>query len=248
MINQWRDIFYNAYSTNATSHEFEWTPREYKFFSKINRLRYSNILPSDKTAKILDIACGAGHFLYFLQNEAGFINAEGIDISKEQVEKAHSAGLKNIFCGDLNSYLLEHENQYDIIIMQHFIEHLTKIEIMNLLILIKSSLKIGGKVIITTGNVASLFGASHVYSDFTHEGGFTPRSLSQLLKTMGFNNVNITGLTPLCYDAKSRIRFCLWAILKKLILFYMDVERGSGRLHSIDRSVIEYEILGIGER
>jgi len=42
-------------------------------------------LPEDKKAKIIDLGCGNGGFVYWLQ-QIGYQNAEGIDISAEQIE------------------------------------------------------------------------------------------------------------------------------------------------------------------
>src|SRR4051812_43231134 len=45
---------------------------------------YGRHLPKDKNAMILDIGCGDGNFVYWMQ-QAGYTNAHGIDLSAEQV-------------------------------------------------------------------------------------------------------------------------------------------------------------------
>lgn len=46
---------------------------------------YGGILPGNRDSNILDIGCGAGHFLYYLKTK-GYNNFLGIDISPQQVE------------------------------------------------------------------------------------------------------------------------------------------------------------------
>ena len=46
----------------------------------------------DRRARILELGCGPGHLLEFLSRQ-GFVQAEGIDISDEQVSLATSRGL-----------------------------------------------------------------------------------------------------------------------------------------------------------
>lgn len=56
---------------------------------------YGRFLPADKITKLLDVGCGNGGFIYFLQT-LGFKNSLGIDVSKEQVESAHKLGINNV--------------------------------------------------------------------------------------------------------------------------------------------------------
>lgn len=48
-------------------------------------LNYSNILPNDNQAKILDIGFGYGSFIYYLQRKK-YENISGIEIDKNCVE------------------------------------------------------------------------------------------------------------------------------------------------------------------
>lgn len=245
-MKSYRERFYNSYATNASSNEYSWSIEEYELLARINSIRYKDMLPADKGARLLDIACGAGHFLYFLQKKAGFKNSEGIDISPEQIRLAKEAGLLNLFLGDSIEHLRNNPNGYDLITAHHFIEHLTKDEVLDFLEAVMGALKNGGRIIITTGNVASLFGASHICADFTHEGGFTPRSFKQLLKTIGFKEIDVRGIGPVPYDLKSRIRVALWKSIRKVLTFYLTVEKGKGRTVEKGEYVLELDVLGTG--
>ena len=60
-------------------------------------------LPEDKGAAILDVGCGRGEFLRFLQVE-GYVNCEGIDLAEEQVEQSKRWNLP-VRCEDALDYL-----------------------------------------------------------------------------------------------------------------------------------------------
>src|SRR5271157_4479333 len=57
--------------------------------------------PANKSARVLELACGPAPFLYFLK-QRGYFNLVGIDISPEQVALAHAVGLeKEVVQGDM---------------------------------------------------------------------------------------------------------------------------------------------------
>ena len=61
------------------------------------RQRFLHLLPTRKDAAILDLGCGYGKFLYFLQNE-GYTETRGIDLNPQQLEVARSLGVRNVEC------------------------------------------------------------------------------------------------------------------------------------------------------
>src|SRR5881397_1294588 len=48
-------------------------------------------LPADRQSRILDIGCGEGALLSFLE-ECGYRNIDGFDISPENIDICHKAG------------------------------------------------------------------------------------------------------------------------------------------------------------
>ena len=75
---------------------------------------WGNFLPESKDTSILDVGCGSGDFLVFLQSK-GYRNTQGIDISPEQVREAYDRGARNIVEGDALSYLRLRQAEYDLI-------------------------------------------------------------------------------------------------------------------------------------
>lgn len=195
--------------------------RQFIIFEKY----YRDYLPQDKNAKIIDIACGSGEIVYWLQQE-GFLNAEGIDISEEQVSLANSLGIKNIKQADLREYLKNKNNFYDVIFAIDIIEHFSKEEVIDILKLIYSSLKSNGKLIIKTPNGESIFGTRYLYSDFTHEFIFTERSLKEVLSFAGFENFEFKEAGPVVHGIKSFIRFILWRTIRIIFKIVILIETG----------------------
>jgi 2-polyprenyl-3-methyl-5-hydroxy-6-metoxy-1,4-benzoquinol methylase len=174
---------------------------------------------------ILDLGCGMGHFLNFLEVE-GYSNYLGVDISEENIEFCKKNGF-NVEKGNIFDFLKKSPDTYDAIIMNDIIEHLEKIEIVNLLKIIFQKLNNGGRLIIKAPNASNpIMASSSRYCDFTHEVLFTEESLSQVLRISGFTQVSIYPqdlyvfyYNPLNYLAKI-LNFLLNGTFRLLFHFY----------------------------
>lgn len=246
-LQDYRTRCYNKFGSTCWSYTHTISKKAYDHYAKFSRKRFKAILPDNKGSKIIDIACGAGHFLYFLQKE-GYGNVKGIDLSSEMVEIARKIGINNAEIADIFEYLPEHLQSFDMVVANDIIEHLNKDEIVKFLDLIHQSLKPGGKVLISTGNAQSLLGASIVFVNFTHETGFTPKSLSQVMRVCGFRDVSIYGEKPIAYDFKSTIRAGLWWGVEKIIKSYVTIADGTGRGLWKRNNIFEKRIFAVGKR
>lgn len=186
---------------------------------------YGRFLPVDFNAKIIDIACGTGEVVYWL-NQKGYRNVEGIDISSENVQIANSLGIKNIKQADLRSYLTDKNEYYDVILAIDIIEHFNKKEIVEILNLICKALKSEGKLIIKTPNAEGIFGSRYRYFDFTHEIAFTEWSLKQVLSLAGFRKTYFKEAITGSHGVRSTIKFILWHAIKLLLNMYIFIETG----------------------
>jgi len=243
----YRNRCYKNFVSKHWCYTHELSKEEFNFLSRAYKKQYSAFMPKDKDAKIIDIACGAGHFLYFLQNE-GYANSIGIDISQEQIKIAKKMGVKNVERADFFEYLPYHIESFDMVIAIDIIEHLKKDEIIFFLDLIYKSLKKNGILLVGTVNAMSLFGASGVFIDFTHELGFTPNSLVQIMRVCNFNNVRAYGEKPAVYDFMSAMRGFLWFIVSKALKAYITIERGTGRGFRKYKYIFEPRMFAIGEK
>lgn len=224
----YRDKLYAAYVSSNICHIFgeaSIATIEKQQFPTWKRY-YSKLLPENKHAKIIDIGCGSGGFVYFLKR-LGYENTYGIDISPEQIQVAKNLGIDNAECVDNMVFLKDKQNTYDVVIAKDLIEHFSKENIIELLTLAFNSLKQGGLLIIQTPNAESPFGSRFRYYDFTHSVAFTKSSLSQVLRATGFENVKCYPMGPIPHGLKSSVRFLIWNVIQILIKFYMLVETGS---------------------
>lgn len=220
---------------------------EFELYAKVAKKRYLPFLPSDKSSQIIDVACGAGHFLYFLKKE-NYTNIKGIDLSKTQIENARAIGITEVEEANLFEYLPLYPEKYDMIIANDIIEHLTKDEVFKFLDTIHISLKPGGKILISTLNASSFSGNHLLYIDFTHEVSFTITSFIQVLRICGFENVKVYGNSPVVHDFKSLIHSILWNVRKKILGFYHLLEFGTGRGLWKFPVIFEPTMFAIGEK
>lgn len=223
----YRDRCYETFVSQHWKYVHVFSPAEYDFHSKLYAKTFLKHLPADRKAAVLDVACGAGHFMYFMKKQ-GYHNLAGIDISTEQIQMAHKMGVPEAREEDLFAHLSGHPGKYDLILANDIIEHLHKDEVIQLLDGIYTALKPGGQVLVSTENAASLFGASRIFIDFTHEWGFTPISLKQVLRVCGFAEVSLHGVGPV-HNLSSLIRVGLWKILAFGLRSFLAIESGLGR-------------------
>lgn len=224
----YKEKLYSKYVSTHTSYLGEITIENIKKQFPTWKFYYSKFLPKDKNAKILDVGCGKGGFVYWLQ-QISYENSFGIDISKEQIILAKRLGIKNIKQADLFKFLRDKKESYDVIFARDILEHFKKEEILNILKLFYNSLKQKGKVIIQVPNAEGPFGTHYLYSDFTHELAFTERSLNQIFKSVGFKEIYCYPTPPPNIGTISRCRFLLWKLIECLLKFYTLIETGSSK-------------------
>jgi SAM-dependent methyltransferase len=149
------------------------------------------VLPSDRSAAILDIGCGLGQVLAELR-KAGYSAACGVDISQEAVTQCLALGLNVEEIASIPEYCAASATRFDLVIMSHVLEHLPKDEIIDTLWLVREKLmKPGAALFIATPNAQANTGAYWAYEDFTHNVIFTAGSLIFVLRAAGFNSVEI---------------------------------------------------------
>ena len=180
---------------------------------------YQGFLPQNKNAAILDFGCGTGDFLYFLKKQ-GYDDYYGVDISGSQIEYCR----KNISnrAERINGmdFLADKKERYDLIAAHDVLEHIPKSDALRFLELSRNALKKGGTLILRVPNMSNPFGLDARFNDFTHEFGYTNKSLYQVLYLSGFKDIKI--LPPREITVKSFrnfIRKILVKLLHKAIRF-----------------------------
>lgn len=182
-----RDLLFDRYRTTLYGNL---QPSDEIAFG-VFELNYGPCLPSNPRTAILDLGCGSGAFLRYL-DQKGFENAVGAEISREQVDSCIAAGLKNVLLvDDTREFLQGRQQTYEFIMMRDVLEHVEKPEIVGLLERVRDALKAGGLLVLKVPNAVGVAASFTRYMDFTHEVSFTELSLAQLLRSVGFSEVYV---------------------------------------------------------
>lgn len=229
MYRDFKDVLYSSYQTthsvllygNITLSQIERNFSSWKYY-------YQRHFPKDKNAKVLDIGCGIGSFVYFMQS-LGYSNVQGMDVSKEQIEAGLKLGIKDLKVQDLNDFLNNTEAQFDFIIARDVIEHFTRQESFEIISRISKVLKPGGKFLMQVPNGQGIYYTSIYYGDYTHEMAYTESSAKQLILNCGFKKVTSYPTGPVPHTFISRLRGWLWWLKVQQIKFWKMVETGSAR-------------------
>lgn len=159
------------------------------------QIRYNEVnikphLPADKNSRIVDLGCGLGHFLRFLQ-AFGYQNIIGVDASPECIDFCQKHKIP-VVLNDFMIYLKHTTENIDVIVMNDVLEHQSKDRLWQLLELVHTHLKDDGKLIIKVPNMSNpVLGLDSRYLDITHEIGFTASSIEQTLRLAGFSKVEV---------------------------------------------------------
>lgn len=186
--------------------------------------------PTDRNARILDIGCGSGDLLIAARH-AGYVNAKGVDGAADQVRLAHARGLEMVTRADVSEYLREADDgSLDCIIAYDLLEHLNRNELFALCDLIFRKLVTDGRLVIHAPNAEGLFGARIRYGDLTHELAFTPASLAQLWRLVGFSSFRFYADRPTIHSLTSALRYLTWLGVESMVrvAFGADTGRLSG--------------------
>ncbi len=202
---------------------------------------FGKFLPQDKQAKIADLGCGDGRIVWWLQ-EIGYENAEGMDVSIEQVETAAQLGVRNVFHTDIKTHIKNKTSFYDVLILRDVIEHFDKEEIIETLEACRNALKDRGCLILQVPNAESPFFGRIRYGDFTHEIAFCSSSLSQVFNIVGLTQHEFHSVEPIFRGNQSILRRFLWKVAKSLYKMLLFAELGPGE------RIVSQDILAVATK
>ena len=223
---QYRNRLYAAYGRHFqdSGHEFD-TDASVRWGTPYRHYLHG-WLPTHLNAEIVELACGGGRLLHFL-NRAGYQQLTGVDISPDQIALSRQV-TPNVVHSDVISFLEQKPDSFDLVIGLDIIEHFTKPEVLRVLDLSFGALRPGGRLILQTPNAESPWGLTHRYNDFSHEVCFNPNALSRLLQLVGFAQVESreAGPVPVGVSLSSSIRAFAWTLIRCGLKIWNIAETG----------------------
>lgn len=223
-----RKRIYNAYRSTTSGNPYREKVMPLAGQIRQYRQRWRRFLPTDHSIRILDVGCGSGEFLLFLQQE-GFHNCSGVDLSQEQIDLARQRGLSNVHVADALEYVSKDRVGYRVVNLQNILEHLTREELFEWMDGVVTALEPGGLVYGVVPNSKSLLSARVRYADITHETSFTPESLRQLFVAVGLRPIAILEHGPLVHNFVSALRFVVWQLVRFSIWIALVAEGADHR-------------------
>ena len=190
---------------------------------------YHDSLPEERDAPILDVGCGTGEFLAFLQ-ASGYSQIEGLDISLQQVERARQLLSCPVHQGEPESFLRDRQGHYRLITLNDVLEHIPKHETMRFLKTLRGGLSQDGILVVSVPQVAGFSSMYTRYNDFTHHLVFTELSLEYALRLSGFSEVRFVQeqwpwkCTPRHLSYRLA-RWCWFKILKFIYFIEMPWQK-----------------------
>jgi len=191
-----------------------------------------------RTGSILELGCGSGQLLGFLQAE-GFTGCRGVDLCHEQVELARAAGA-DAHPGDLFDELKNATGEFDAILAVDVIEHVSRERMLEFGRLCRKALRPGGVLVIQTPNGEGLHAGHVIYGDLTHRMIFNENSFRQLLRALDFVDIAVHETGPVPVGIQGILRWIAWQTTRIVVIAKVIAETGRRP------RILTHEFLGSG--
>jgi 2-polyprenyl-3-methyl-5-hydroxy-6-metoxy-1,4-benzoquinol methylase len=192
-------------------------------------------LPAPHAGPVVDIGCGQGELVRLLLADG--YDAEGIDVSPEQVALAHAAAIDRVRQGDYRDILDTRPGMLAAVTATDVLEHLTKHEVLDTFDRVAAALAPGGVFVARVPNAVSPFGGHVRYGDFTHESWYTARSVRQLAAAAKFGSVTVLSCPPIAHGLVSAARAALWKPISAVCKIALAAETGALRGHIVTQNL-----------
>lgn len=223
---EYRRRFYTRYAELKQRTDVKQVRRDLALGRPYLKRVVKQFFPQDPNCSIVDLGCGSGALLLFLQ-QAGYVNTLGVETSPDQVQFARQLGVTSVIAADLLCFLRDSPADfYDVLVAFDVIEHFSKEEVLEILDHACRVLRPGGRLILHVPNAEGIFGSRIFWSDFTHEMAFTREGLRQLTQACGFASLACYEDVPAVHGVKSFVRRVLWTGLRAFFRLVHMAETG----------------------
>lgn len=196
---------------------------------------------SEDPINFLDFGCGGGTYLDQVREKHPNWNLYGLDNNEYACQKIKEKGY-NIFCGNIDEIEIP-KDFFDKIHLGQVIEHLNDPKMV--LRDINSLMKKGGEIVVATPNIDSI--GSKVFKSFwyaldlpRHLYLFSPKTLSEMLESEGFEVTNVSHDISPKIDIKSvfyilgkkdlRINVFIWRICMPIGRLFSKLKRSGNMI------------------
>lgn len=154
-----------------------------------------------KDHRVLEIGCGVGLFLAYLQS-MGLEDITGVEMDPKTKDYMPESLAKHVHTTTMESFLETHDGAlFDRIVMLDVFEHFTFFEGIDVLKTLSKLLNPDGRIILRTPNCASPWGLQFQFNDLTHKAMYAPGNIGHLALAAGLKSY---GCLP--YTRGSRLR------------------------------------------
>lgn len=165
----------------------------YRSFYHYYKANFLPHIPGARDAQVLVVSCGPGYLVNLLV-EQGYSNVVGIDSDPEKVAHGVRRGL-NCRAARAFEFLADAGDQFDVIVCEQELNHLTLDEMIAFLRLCRAALREEGVLVVYGLNGANpIVGAENLAHNVDHFNTFTEHSLSQVLELAGFDDIELLPL------------------------------------------------------
>jgi 2-polyprenyl-3-methyl-5-hydroxy-6-metoxy-1,4-benzoquinol methylase len=224
-----RSRLYEAYASGHAGRAQDGT------VDMIYRRDFRPLLPPVDLGVVIDIGCGQGELVRCLLRDG--YDAEGVDVSPEQVALAHEAGLSQVQLGDYREALLARSGRLAAVTASDLLEHLTKTEVMDTFDRVAAALVPGGVFVARVPNAGSPFGGRIRHGDVTHESWYTTSSIRQLATAAGFESIEAIACPPPMHGLASAVRVAAWKPISGFLKLALAAETGALRGHIVTQNL-----------
>ncbi len=157
---------------------------------------YGRHLPVARDARILDIGCGSGRMLAFLESR-GYTNFLGVDIDAGVLLQVpgHLQD-RTMQITDLSAFLHEHSEIFDLILAKDVLYYFSRHEVTQRMLEIAQAIRPGGRIVVEVFNGAVLTATYTAAKDVGILAIYTEQSIRTLLEGAGLHVTEVYGQRP----------------------------------------------------
>ena len=229
-LDDLRNRLYEAYATQHAGCRGEGAA------ALVYRRDIRPLLPTPAAGPVVDLGCGRGELVRLLQAD-GF-DAEGIDISPEQVALAHAAGVARVRQGRFPCHprraagSLRGGHGHRPARAPHQARGSPGFDD------VAAALAPGGIFVGRVPNAVSPIGGHIQAGDFTHNTSFTAHSIRQLAAAARFDSVLAHSSPPVAHGLASAARVMVWQVVSACYRIALAAETGMLRGHIVTQNLI----------